>query len=80
MNRRLTRRSLAKLLAAAPVGLALPVPARKAEPARTYSEVEKKAIAKAAAATQKALAPLRKMAIPIGTEPAAVFSPLVAKK
>ena len=79
MNRRLTRRSLARLLAAAPVGLSLPAAAKRpAGP--SWTEAQKKAIAKGAAELKKATGELHKMEIPIGTEPAFVFSPLVRKK
>jgi hypothetical protein len=84
MNRRLTRRAMAKLLVAAPVVLATeaaaePVERRKpAGPA--FTEKQKAAIAKGVGGLKKPLAALHKMAIPIGTEPAFVFSPLVRKK
>jgi hypothetical protein len=84
MNRRLTRRAMAKLLAAAPVLLAAeaaaePVERRKpAGPA--FTQKEKAAIAKGVTGLKKSLGDLHKMPIPIGTEPAFVFSPLVRKK
>lgn len=84
MNRRLTRRAMAKLLAAAPVVLiaeaaAEPVERRKpAGPA--FTEKQKAAIAKGISGLKKPLGVLHKMPIPIGTEPALVFSPLLRKK
>jgi hypothetical protein len=84
MNRRLTRREAAKLLAAAPIALAIPEAAFPAEPKRPatppLTEKQKRAIAKGSADLKKALGALHKMPIPMGTEPAFVFSPIVRKK
>ncbi len=84
MNRRLTRRAFAKLLAAAPLALAVSeaaVPAELKRPATPpLTEKQKRAIAKSSAGLKKALGALHKMPIPMGTEPAFVFSPIVRKK
>lgn len=84
MNRTLTRRAVAKLLAAAPAALAAQARARAAEPSRppaaAQAEKRKKAVAKGAADLRKGLAAIHKMAIPMGAEPATVFSPLPGKK
>jgi hypothetical protein len=78
MNRRLTRRSMGRLIAALPAALAaplaaLPVPAKKAA-APAFTENERKDIAKGQADLKKAMAALRKASIPIGAEPAFVFT------
>ena len=86
MNRKLTRRAIAKLLAAAPAALAAEARAQSAtagpRPSTTTAASDKrqKAVAKASADLKKGLAALHKTPIPIGTEPATVFSALTGKK
>lgn len=84
MNRKLTRRAVAKFLAAAPLAFAAQARAVPAEPKKPagppLTEKQKKAIAKGSGDLKKALGALHKMPIPMGTEPAFVFSPLVRKK
>lgn len=84
MNRRLTRRALARLLASAPFAFAiseaaLPAAAKKAA-GPPLTEKQKHDIARASADLKKSLAGLHKMDIPMGTEPAFVFSPLIRTK
>jgi len=78
MNRRITRRSLGRLLAAAPAALAAPLaalpPAEKKAAAPVFTEKERKDIARGQSELKKAMAALHKAQIPIGTEPAFVFS------
>ena len=84
MNRKLTRRAVAKLLAAAPIAWAIPEAALPAELKRPagppLTEKQRRAIAKASGELKKALAALHKMPIPMGTEPAFVFSSVARKK
>jgi hypothetical protein len=78
MNRRLTRRSMGKLLAAVPAAFAAPLAAlpagEKKAAAPAFTETERKDIAKGQADLKKAMTALRKAPIPIGTEPAFVFT------
>jgi hypothetical protein len=84
VNRKITRRAIAKLLAAAPIAFAIPeaaLPAdRKKGGGPPLTEKQRKAIAKGSGELKKALAALHKMPIPMGTEPAFVFSAVPSKK
>jgi len=78
MNRKLTRRSMGRLLAVVPAALAAPLAAlpaaEKKAAAPAFTEAERKDIAKGQADLRKAMGALRKASIPIGTEPAFVFT------
>jgi hypothetical protein len=78
MNRRMTRRSLGRLLAAAPLA-ALPAVQKKAA-APAFTEKERRDTAKGQADLRKAMGALRKAQIPMGTEPAFTFSAVTRKK
>jgi len=84
MKSTLTRRSLARLLAAVPAALAAPLAAlpaaEKKAAAPAFTEKERKDIAKGQSDLKKAMAVLRKAPIPIGTEPAFTFSAVARKK
>jgi hypothetical protein len=85
MTRRMSRRTAAKLFLSASAALALPKvtsaeasPKGAAKPALTPSERQKlaKSIGQLRGAAQK----VRKLKIPMGTEPAFAFHPLSARR
>ena len=85
MSHPMTRRLAAKLLLTAPAALAVPSLVR-AEPATTprrskaLTASERRQLDKSVAQYRTMAARIREMKIPIGTEPAFVFHPLVSKK
>lgn len=84
MNKKITRRTAGKLLLGAAAAAAIspfPVEAESAprRTARAMSAKERKDLAKTAAQLSKAAESVRKMQIPIGTEPAFVFAPRIGK-
>ena len=85
MSRPMTRRTAAKLLLAAPAAIAAPAlvlgepPATPAK-SRTLSAAERRQLDKSVAQLGGAAEKIRGMKIPIGTEPAFVFRPFLAKK
>ena len=84
MSHRITRRDAARLLAVIPATLPFatpsPTPAPKKGPPATLTARQRQDLAKAEQGFEKAAASIRKMKIPIGTEPAFVFRPLRVKK
>ena len=84
MSHRITRRDAARLLVAVPASLSFatpsPTPAPKKAPPAALTAKQRQDLAKAEQGYEKAAAALRKMKIPIGTEPAFVFRPLQVKK
>jgi hypothetical protein len=85
MPRPMTRRMAAKLLLTAPAALAAPALVT-AEPAATpkrtpaLSTAEKRQLDKSVGQLRSVAAKIRETKIPIGTEPAFAFRPLVSKK
>lgn len=89
MKRTITRRAAGRLIIAAPVALSLPGPAvaaqeaPKPEPKSSarpkLSDRQRRDLVKAEEGLEKAASAVRAMKIPIGTEPAFVFQPLVSK-
>ncbi|MGH9368760.1 MAG: hypothetical protein ACRD3M_13925 [Thermoanaerobaculia bacterium] len=87
MTRRLTRRAVTKILVAAPAALAAgPLGCRTAgdsRPAERLTPAQKKRrgdLARSVSRLQKSIERLDAMEIPIGSEPATYFAPLLAKK
>ena len=85
MSRPMTRRTAAKLLLAAPAAIAAPALVRGEPPAtptksRALSAAERRQLDKSVAQLAGAAEKIRAMKVPIGTEPAFVFRPLLAKK
>ena len=85
MSRPMSRRTAAKLLFAAPAALALPAlvsadPAAAPGRARALSAAERRQLDKSVDQLRAAAGKIREMKIPIGTEPAFVFRPLVPTK
>jgi hypothetical protein len=79
MNRRPTRRAVAKALLSLPAVLALPLSAQTGKkPQLTASQ--RKELEKSRTQLQGLLEAARKMPVPIGTEPALVFRPLLRSK
>jgi len=85
MTRGMSRRTAAKLLLSASAVLALPKPASSeaspkaaSKPALTPGERQK--LAKSVVQLRVAAQKIRKMRIPMGTEPAFLFRPLAGKK
>lgn len=82
MKRTMTRRAMGRLIAAAPVALALPghasgqVESKSAVPPPTLTVRERRDLEKALKPLEAAAAAVRKMSVPIGTEPAFTFRPL----
>lgn len=84
MNRKMTRRTAGKLLLGASAAAALPsLPLEAESPAapatRALSAKERKDLAKSVAQLSKTAESIRKMKIPIGAEPAFLFSPRIRK-
>ena len=85
MSRPMTRRTAAKLLLSAPAAIAAPAlvfGSPRANPAkpRPLSTAERRQLDKSIGQLRGAAEKIRGMKIPIGTEPAFVFRPLIAKK
>ena len=86
MSQRITRRTAARLLLTAPAALALPSvlrpePAPGKAPVRTgLSVAERRQVDKSVAQLRSTAEKLRKVVVPMGTEPAFVFRPLLPKK
>lgn len=86
MSRPMSRRTAAKLLLAAPAALAMPVPGSAAaasttpRPSRPLSAAERRQLDKSVAQLRAAAGKIRELTIPIGTEPAFVFRPLLSKE
>lgn len=86
MSNRITRRAAARLLLTGPAALALPSvlraasePARKPAPSRR-SVAERRSVDKSIAQLRSTAAKLRKVAVPMGAEPAFVFRPILPSK
>jgi hypothetical protein len=83
---RLTRRAAARLLLSAPAAFALPKPLEGAPaPARNpatpkLSAAERRQFEKSVAQLRSTAKKIRELAIPMGTEPAFVFQPLLPKR
>ena len=85
MPRPMTRRTAAKLLLTAPAALASPAlvlgePAAKTPRSRALSPAERRQLDKSVGQLRGAAQKIRDMKIPIGTEPAFIFRPLLSKK
>jgi hypothetical protein len=86
MSRRITRRTAARLLLAGPAALALPsvlrpeAPARKTPARPGLTVAERRQADKSIAQLRSTAEKLRKVAVPMGTEPAFVFRPVLPKK
>jgi hypothetical protein len=84
--RRITRRAAARLLIAGPAAFALPKfppgePAARKLPRRPgLSTVERRQLEKSVAQLKSTAEKVRKVAVPMGAEPAFVFRPIVPKK
>jgi hypothetical protein len=81
----MSRRVAAKLLIAVPAALAAPAliakePTPKGRRSPALSASEKRQLDKSVEQLRSLSAKLKEMKIPIGTEPAFVFRPLVSKK
>ncbi|MDQ5858106.1 MAG: hypothetical protein M3542_07520 [Acidobacteriota bacterium] len=81
----MTRRTAAKLLLTAPAALAAPAlvlgePAATPPRSRALSPAERRLLDKSVGQLRAAAEKIREMKIPIGTEPAFVFRPLLSKK
>ena len=82
MTRRITRRAAAKLVLSASAALALPNPAAGDPADRTSPKIalslkERKLLAKSIVQLRSAAHKIREMKIPMGTEPAFQFRPLL---
>jgi hypothetical protein len=86
MPRRITRRAAARLFAAGPAAFALPdlvraePPPAKATPRPALSAAERRQLEKSVSQLKSTAEKLRKVAVPMGTEPAFVFRPMIPKK
>jgi hypothetical protein len=86
MPRRITRRAAARLLIAGPAAIALPEllqaePSRaKTAPRPALSAAERRQVDKSVSQLKSTAEKLRKVAVPMGTEPAFVFRPMIPKK
>jgi hypothetical protein len=87
MNRSPTRRTVAKLLLAAPAAAAVaPLACQTAGPSSAAPRLtpeqkqQQQEIAKTVSRLDKSLERLKAMEIPVGSEPAIHFSPLLARK
>ncbi|HEV8232787.1 MAG TPA: hypothetical protein VGQ75_10610 [Thermoanaerobaculia bacterium] len=86
MSRRITRRAAARLLMAGPAAFALPnllpaepVPAKsRARPA--LSTAERRQLEKSISQLRSTAQKVRKVAVPMGAEPAFVFRPILPKR
>jgi len=85
MSRPMTRRMAAKLLLTGPAALAAPAlifgePPATPRRSRALSPAERRQLDKFVVQLRSAAGKIREMKIPIGTEPAFVFRPLISKK
>jgi len=85
MSRPMTRRTATKLLLAGPAALAAPAlvfgdPPATPRRARALSPAERRQLDKSVGQLRSAAGKIREMRIPIGTEPAFVFRPVISKK
>jgi hypothetical protein len=86
MPRRITRRAATRLLVAGPAAFALPKllpaePAPAKSPARpALTAAERRQLEKSVSQLKSTAEKLRKVAVPMGTEPAFVFRPMIPKK
>ena len=86
MPRRITRRAAARLFVAGPAAFALPgllrgEPSRpKSTPRPALTAAERRQHEKSVSQLKSTAEKLRKVAVPMGTEPAFVFRPLFPKK
>ena len=80
MPRPMTRRTAAKILLTAPVALVAAVPAASPKRSPALSPAERRQLDKSVGQLKSVAAKIRELKIPIGTEPAFVFRPLVSKK
>lgn len=84
MSRSMSRRTAAKILLAAPAALAAPAlvsgEPEAARRSRTLSAAERRQLDKSVGQLRGAATKIREMTIPIGTEPAFVFRPLLPRK
>ena len=84
--RGITRRAAARLLLTGPAVLAFPevlpaeAPPKKRSPKLTFSPAERREIDKSIAQLRSTVEKVRKVGIPMGSEPAFVFRPLLPKK
>jgi hypothetical protein len=86
MLRRITRRTAARLLVAGPAAFALPdllqgEPSRPKASARpALSVAERRQLEKSVSQLKSTAQTLRKVTVPMGTEPAFVFRPMIPQK
>jgi hypothetical protein len=86
MRRPITRRAAARLLLAGPAALAMPglLPAEPAPPRSrakpTLSLAERRQLEKSVSQLKSTAEKVRKVPVPMGSEPAFVFRPIVPKK
>lgn len=85
MSRPMTRRMAAKLLLTGPAALVAPALVLGEPPAtprrsRALSPAERRQLDKSVGQLESAAGKIREMKIPIGTEPAFVFRPVISKK
>jgi hypothetical protein len=85
MSRRITRRAAARLLLSGPAALAIPdllvgktAPKASAKPA--LSAAERRQLDKSVAQLREMAGKLRKVAVPLGSEPAFAFQPILPRK
>lgn len=85
MSRRITRRAAARLLLSGPAALAMPdllvgktSPKAPARPA--LSAAERRQLDKSVAQLRETAGKLRRVAVPMGSEPAFVFQPILPKE
>jgi hypothetical protein len=86
MPSRITRRSAARLFLAAPAALALPkvlegTPAPRRRPGPSgLSAADRRNVEKSVSQLRSTAEKLRKVAVPMGSEPAFVFRPILPSK
>ena len=86
MPARITRRAAARLFLAGPAALALPkvlegtpVPRKRSTPTG-LSAADRRSVEKSVAQLRSTAEKLRKVAVPMGSEPAFVFRPILPSK
>lgn len=87
MFRRITRRAAARLLVSGPAAIALPgllvgksSPSPKGPAGSSLSAAERRQRDKSVAQLRETADKLRKISVPMGSEPAFVFQPILPKK
>lgn len=85
MSRRITRRAAARLLLSGPAALAMPdllvgKTSPKAPARSPLSAAERRQLDKSVAQLRETAGKLRKIAVPMGSEPAFVFQPILPKE